>query len=365
MNRPLAAAIAAVCLIAAPVLTDAQPASSATTGKDLYNSACRQCHGADGRGVPADRLGLPIQPRDLTDCQAGPREGDADWLAIIGDGGPARAFHRTMPAVGSAFTKDELVRVLEYARTLCTDKSWPRGEMNFPKALGTEKAFPEDEVLITWTVDTEGDGAAKMKSVYEKRFGSRNQIEIVAPVSAHSTGGNWTAGFGDMAFAYKRVLLANHASGSIMSVTGELALPTASATDGWGSGHATFEPFLTFGQALPGDGFFQFQGGLAFPNSKDANREGFSRFVLGRTFTRPSGREFSPMVELLGAKEFATGSKMSWDILPEMQITLSTRKQIRTNIGLRIPLTEGGPRKTQFLIYLLWDWFDGGFFEGW
>ena len=352
-------------LVCLAVTAHAQTTAPSRAGAVVYADACQQCHGRDGRGVPAALLGLPVQPRDLTDCQAGPREGDADWTAIIGDGGPARAFHRTMPAAGGALSEDELAAVLKYTRTLCTDTKWPRGELNFPKALATEKAFPEDEVLVTTTVDMEGDGAFKTKSVYEKRFGSRNQIEIVVPVSAHSTDGSWSAGFGDMAFAYKRVLVANHGSGSIVSLTGELALPTASETDGWGSGHSTFEPFLTAGQVLPGDSFFQFQGGLAFPSDSAVNKEAFSRFVLGRTFTRGSGREFSPMVELLGAKELADGETMQWDVLPEMQITLSTRKHVRTNVGLRIPLNDGGARKTQLLFYLLWDWFDGGLFEGW
>jgi len=351
-----------LCLAAS---AHAQTPPPVRPGAVIYAEACQQCHGRDGRGVPAALLGLPAQPRDLTDCQAGPREGDADWTAIIRDGGPARAFHRTMPAAGGALTDGEIAEVLNYSRTLCTDSKWPRGELNFPKALATEKAFPEDEVLVTTTVDAEGDGAFKTKSVYEKRFGARNQIEIVVPVSAHSTEGTWSAGFGDMALAYKRVLVANHRSGSIVSVTGELVLPTASETDGWGSGHATFEPFLTAGQALPGDSFFQFQGGFAIPNNSAANKEAFSRFVLGRTFTRPSGREFSPMVEVLGAKELVDGEVMQWDILPEMQITLSTRKHIRTNVGVRIPLTNGGARKTQFLFYLLWDWFDGGLLQGW
>ncbi len=356
--------MAGLMLVGISGLASAQTAAP-RTGAAIFKEACQQCHGTNGRGVPAAVLGLPVQPRDLTDCQAGPREGDADWLAIIRDGGPARAFHPTMPALGGALSDAELRLVLAHARTLCTDASWPRGELNFPKAIATEKAFPEDELLVTQTVDLEGDGGTKTKAVYEKRFGPRNQIEFVVPISAQPVNGSWTAGVGDMAFAFKRVLVASHARGSIVSVTGELIMPTASATDGWGAGHAAFEPFLTAGQVLPGDSFFQFQGGLAFPHSSDAKREGFSRFVLGKTFTRASGREFSPMVELLGVKEFADGQKMQWDVMPEMQITLSTRKHIRTNVGLRIPLTDGAVRKTQLMFYLLWDWFDGGFFEGW
>ncbi len=34
------------------------------------------------------------------------------------------------------------------------------------------------------------------------------------------------------------------------------------------------------------------------------------------------------------------------------------------NIGVRIPVDDP-ERSSQVMVYLLWDWFDGGFFEGW
>ena len=33
--------------------------------------------------------------------------------------------------------------------------------------------------------------------------------------------------------------------------------------------------------------------------------------------------------------------------------------------GVRIPINERGDRHPQVLTYLLWDWFDGGFFDFW
>jgi hypothetical protein len=35
------------------------------------------------------------------------------------------------------------------------------------------------------------------------------------------------------------------------------------------------------------------------------------------------------------------------------------------NIAVRVPVTDSSNRDTQILFYLLWDWFDGGFFDGW
>jgi len=30
-----------------------------------------------------------------------------------------------------------------------------------------------------------------------------------------------------------------------------------------------------------------------------------------------------------------------------------------------VPLNDGSSRATQFMFYLLWDWFDGGLLDGW
>ena len=35
------------------------------------------------------------------------------------------------------------------------------------------------------------------------------------------------------------------------------------------------------------------------------------------------------------------------------------------NLGVRVPVNETAGRDTQLVMYLLWDWFDGGFFDGW
>jgi hypothetical protein len=35
------------------------------------------------------------------------------------------------------------------------------------------------------------------------------------------------------------------------------------------------------------------------------------------------------------------------------------------NLGVRLPVTDPDARNTRVLFYVLWDWFDGGFFDGW
>jgi hypothetical protein len=35
------------------------------------------------------------------------------------------------------------------------------------------------------------------------------------------------------------------------------------------------------------------------------------------------------------------------------------------NVGVRFPVNERRGRSTQLITYFLWDWFDGGLFDGW
>jgi hypothetical protein len=71
------------------------------------------------------------------------------------------------------------------------------------------------------------------------------------------------------------------------------------------------------------------------------------------------------MVELVASRDFATGAVTDWDVLPQMQVTLSPRQHIRADIGVRAPFTDTQGRKPAVLFYVLWDWADGKFWEGW
>jgi hypothetical protein len=52
-------------------------------------------------------------------------------------------------------------------------------------------------------------------------------------------------------------------------------------------------------------------------------------------------------------------------VLPQVQVSLSTRQHVLLNIGVRAPISQRSERRTSVLVYLLWDWFDGGFLSGW
>jgi hypothetical protein len=337
------------------------------SGAEIYQQACQACHGPDGKGSPIERVGFDIPLPDFTECSFASREPSADWVGIAHEGGPLRGFSRMMPAFGKALSLEQLAAAVEHIHSFCTSPEWPRGEFNLPRPLVTGKAYLEDETVLTSGFSSEGPDVFESELVWEKRFGARSELELKLPFGWQETaGGGHDTGIGDVAAEVKHVLYDNLDRGSIFSVAGELVLPTGDAAKGFGKDTSVFETALLYGQILPADAFLQSNLGFEFPFKKDkAENEIFWRTALGRSFQEPNwGRTWTPMVELLGARELE-GGKTEWDLAPQLNITLSKRQHIQVNIGARVPLTDSGERSTMFMMYFMWDWYDGGLLEGW
>jgi hypothetical protein len=278
-----------------------------------------------------------------------------------------------MPAFGHALTAAEIDRLVAYMRGFCRDHRWPRGEFNLARALFTEKAFPEDEVVLTSEVALRGPLAIDSEFVYERRVGPLDQLELVFPFSVHDQPGSGTlVGAGDLGLGWKRVLLHSLCSGSILSVLGEVFLPTGIAREGFGAGSVAFEPSLAFGQFWPlvGSsvfGFLQAQAGVELPVRTDyAERSFYARGLLGMSVSQSGwGRMWSPMLEFSFSRGFEAAATAEWDYIPQLQVTLNRRRHVRVSGGMRRPLTGLSERPTAAVAYVLWDWYDGGLFEGW
>lgn len=337
------------------------------TGAELYRETCAACHGLDGRGKEAGALGFDVPTPDFTDCNYASREPDADWVGIAHEGGPLRGFSRHMPAFGGALSEADLYKIIGHVRTFCTAGAWPRGELNLPRAMHTEKAYPEDEAVVTMGVGR-SPAEVSMDIVYEKRFGPRNQIEIKAPFGAAREGGAWTGGGGDLAFGFKRTFAHSLERGRIFAIAGEIGLPTGDAAAGLSKGTPVFESFLSFGQMIGAAGFVQSQGGVELPfDTAKAGREAFWRMATGKTFTQngPFGRSWTPMLEVLAARELEKGAAIEWDLVPQVQVSLNTRQHLMLSVAWKTPLTERRNRASRLMVYFLWDWFDGGLRDGW
>jgi mono/diheme cytochrome c family protein len=344
------------------------------TGEQVFVAACATCHGMDGKGSPQSVVGfeLPLPNGhdfpDLTDCSINTVEPLADWMAVAHRGGPVRALDRRMPAFGDALTPDQIERAVKYLWTFCDDAAWPRGDLNLPRAFFTEKAFPENEAVWTTGVSTTDAKAVENEVVYEHRLGSRGQYEIKIPIGLQQSapGGAWNRGLGDIELAFKRTFYASYERGSIFAAGGAIVLPTGKEELGLGNGFTIYEPFAMWGQIVGSSGFFQVHAGYEIPSDRTRGQnEGFLRTAVGYTLAQDEGfgRAWSPMLEVLVAKP--EGGVAEWDLVPEMQVSLSKLQHVLLSVGVRIPINERDERKPQVLAYVLWDWFDGGLFDFW
>ncbi len=350
--------------------------SALRDGRAVFEAACASCHGVRGTGVDRATRGFETDPPDFTDCKFNSREPKNDWVGVATEGGPLKGFDPMMPAFGEALTRAQLEAAIAYTKGFCPERHWPPGEFNLPKALNTGKAFPEDEAGWSVVVAPESPAAVDAKLFVARRVGARHQLEALIPggmrqLEGGDDGGRptrrWAEGAGDLGVAWKSVLWHDLAAGTIGSASLEVFLPTGDEADGFSDGRFAFETALAVGQIFPGLGFAQLQGGAELSTDTDVAPHGvFWRGAVGRTFRRAGiGRAWSPMVELLGAKELTDGAKLEWDVVPQMQVALSRRQHIRLGAGTALPLTDAGERPWKAQAYIVWDWYDGGLGEGW
>jgi mono/diheme cytochrome c family protein len=338
-------------------------------GKKIYNSGCIACHGPTGKGAPqtSTEFKRPDTFPDFSRCDQTTPEPDSQWKAVITHGGPNKGFSTIMPAFGQLFPETDIDDVVAYLRTFCSDRGWPRGELNLPRALVTEKAFPENEFVISTAANATGAPAWTTHFIHEQTISKRDQIEVDAPWDLQDINHNYASHLGDMTFGLKHVMYSNLRSGSIFSLQGGVLPPTGSQKLG-GSGTTVFEPFAAFDQLFPTNTWLQFQMGADLPRHPNiATQSLFWYTTLGQTWAgdHRRGRQWSPMVEFLVTRDLVDGAKTDWDVLPEMQVTLSPRQHIRADIGVRTPFTDTVGRAPQVEFYILWDWADGKFWSGW
>ena len=357
---------AAAAFVAAAPQVLAQPVPQvARSGQQLYGEICIACHGPDGRGQTEMAKTIPLP--DFTDCKFGRTEPDRDWLAVAHYGGPARGFSPLMPPWAGTLNSAELQLAVNHVRSFCTDDGWPRGELNLPRQLVTGKAFPEDEVVVEFSALTDEIGEYETTFVYERRLGRVSQVEFAIPFARlEDADGHWSGGVGDIALGYKRVLAHSLSRGNILSASLEMLAPTGSESKGTGKGTTVFEPFVAFGQILRGNAFIQAQAGFEIPADSELESEAFWRVSIGQSLSQPRfGRTWSPALEILAARALESGATTEWDLVPQVQVTLSARQHIMVSGGVRIPVNEREGRSPAIVTYLLWDWFDGGLFTGW
>ncbi len=340
----------------------------------IWKNTCATCHAVDGTGSPQSVVGF-TQPfpngdslPDFTDCTTNTVEPFADWNSVIHRGGPIRGLDRHMPAFGDALTDEQIEAMVHYLWTFCKEPGWPRGDLNFPRAFFTEKAFPESESVWTTGITTQGAKAVSNNLVYEHRIKRRSQYEVTIPLGFEQTspGGAWNRGLGDVELALRRSFIAKLDHSFIFAAGGAVTLPTGKDEVGLGEGVTIWEPFAMFAKGVGANGFVQVHGGyMASSNRTNVENSTYLRQAWGYTYAQDQGfgRAWTPMAEVLWSKEH--GGRSVVDVVPQMQVSLSKLQHILISVGVSVPATQREGRHPQFLTYFLWDWFDGKLTQYW
>ena len=222
------------------------------SGEHIYKAACAACHGPDGAGTDKSIAGFepPRTFPDFTKCDQTTPEANSAWKAVIVNGGGYRGFSHIMPSFGQALTSKQIDQVIAYMRGFCRQSGWPRGELNLPRAIVTEKAFPEDEVVISSALNAQGAPGIVSHIIHEQRFGKKNQIEVDVPLNFQDQNHTWYGGVGDTTLGLKRVMFSSLKNGSILSLQGSVIVPTGKQAARIWLGHHNFRNLCRVRPAL-------------------------------------------------------------------------------------------------------------------
>ena len=333
----------------APAVALAQGPSSP---QEMYGAWCASCHAQDGKGQVAVKT-VTVEPMDFTDCAVTTPEPDGDWELVIAGGGPVAGLSSQMPGYGDALTAEQIHALVGYVRTFCTEPGWPIGNVNFSRPIFTEKAFPENEVVVLPSVShgDEGDGTSvRLKTVYERRVGTRGHVEVGLPLQSVGRAGERAAGLGDVTVAAKYVLHANRASTRIVSGGFEVKTPTGSEGRGVGGGTTVLEPYVSAGFAVR-DFVVQTQFKVEVPMRDPGGDTEVVYNVYG-------GRDLSglPSTWSIGVEINGVDDKLA--VTPQLRKGLTRTGALAAAWGVRIPVVNRQRQHTQWVGYLLWEYRD-------
>ena len=319
--------------------------SPADSGAALYGAWCARCHGADARGTPAASTRLEVPPADLASCAVSSAEPENLWVDIVAQGGAEFGLSLDMPAYGDGATMEQIRTVVRYVRSLCRERGWPPGELNFPRPFLTEKAYPENELVVT----AEGGGRGRgQELIYERRAGRRLQFEAAVSTVIDSL---------DRPFDHATAALKYNVWHSLerraLASVGLEASPPLGRRDRW-----EVEPFIAAGLERPD---FVVQGeALATWEETEGIAGGSLRLAVGREISE--GR-FVPMVE--AGWDVARGSPGILTLYPQTWIQLSRLGHVAGSIGAGIPVNGPERGRVTLTAFLLWDFGDGPLLKGW
>ena len=361
LGIPVISIILALCVTSVNMNT--ARADDLARGAEIFQVNCAVCHGLEGRPDPDSPLveSLGVVPANFSDALFNSREPATDWTIVATHGGPALGFSDKMPAFGEILTETDIDAVMGYLKTLGGEHDYPDGDLNLFLPLRTKKAFPEDEwVWKQRYTGQDGDNQWKNTLEYEFRIGQRWQG--VLEVTHETEGGNNE--FGHFEPGFKYVLQHDRKAGYISTLGANLGVPLNSGAE-W-----EFLPYLAFGKVLADE--WTLQGSGRQKTSLEEWDHGSAEFAgIVHWVHTPWPRAVFPGLEIVADMPFDRGSgpdkksTVQLSVLPQVRIGLSKRGHVAINAGLELPLNDTDRYDWRAYAYLIWDFADGGFFEGW
>jgi len=316
----------------------AETGENAVRGQALFLNACAFCHGADGKGNGPIAATLAVKPSNFTDCRITAEDSVEIAEGTIREGGPYQGLSQQMPSFRFVLTEEQIADVATYMKTFCNDPDWVPGELNLPRPLLTDKAYPEQEAIFGARFGRGLENATELFGDVEYRLNGLTSLELdVNYTDMHPEGGQPDSGLGDTDISINRVVAFSRTDLWLASVGLELSLPTGSQSRGLGTGEVVWEPFVRAGwdwhQVV-------IQGNLIleFPQkTSDVNTVIVYDVAIGRYFQPDPRLLITPMVEfnsetsLVGSARGDTQST----ILPQLRVQWL---QWSAGVGVQVPL---------------------------
>jgi len=344
-------------------VVQAVAAADLQRGAEIFQTNCATCHGVAGAPDPDSALvkSLGVMPANFADTLFNSREPASTWKMVITHGGPAMGFSDMMPAFGAALTEQDIDNVLAYIKTLGGEHDYPDGSLNLFLPTRTKKAYPEDEwVWKQRYTEQDGDNAWKNTLEYEFRIGQRAQgvFEVTHEIKGSEQD------FGHFEPGMKYVLKHDTDAGFILTGAAQVGVPLNR------DAHWEFLPYLAFGKVLSEKFTLQGSGRLVLDlEDSDHSKAEFASIV--HYVHSDYGRAVFPGLEVVGEVPFERGSgpdrsaAVQWSIIPQARIGLNKRGNIALNTGIELPLNDDYRYDWRAYVYFIWDYADGGLFEGW